>query len=103
VKGKVTGIINLENTSLNPDTIDLLKPFSEGVAAAINNARLYQKIQDSYFEISKALAQAIEAKDPYIHGHSARVVEYTVSITQKLSLPEEEKELLKYAAILHDI
>lgn len=103
VEDKVIGVINLENTSLNPDTIDLLRSFSEGAAVAINNARLYQKIKDSYFEIAKALAQAIEAKDPYTHGHSARVVEYAVSIAQKLDLPEEEKELLKYAAMLHDI
>lgn len=103
VEDKVIGVINLENTSLNPDTIDLLMSFSEGAAVAINNARLYQKIQDSYFEIAKALSQAIEAKDPYTHGHSARVVEYTVLIAQKLDLQEEEKELLKYAAMLHDI
>ena len=103
VKDKVTGIINLENTSLSPDAIDLLRSFSEGAAVAINNARLYQKIQDSYFEIAKALAQAIEAKDPYTHGHSARVVEYVVLIAQKLDLSEEEKESLKYAAMLHDI
>jgi len=103
VEDKVIGVINLENTSLNPDTIDLLRSFSEGAAVAINNARLYQKIQDSYFEIAKALSQAIEAKDPYTHGHSARVVEYTVLIAQKLDLQEEEKELLKYAAMLHDI
>ena len=103
VEDKVIGVINLENTSLNPDIIDLLRSFSEGAAVAINNARLYQKIQNSYFEIAKALAQAIEAKDPYTHGHSARVVEYTVLIAQKLDLPEEEKELLKYAAMLHDI
>jgi len=103
VEDKVLGVINLENTSLSPDTIDLLRSFSEGAAVAINNARLYQKIQDSYFEITKALAQAIEAKDPYTHGHSARVVEYAVLIAQKLDLPEEEKELLKYAAMLHDI
>lgn len=103
VEDKVIGVINLENTSLNPDTIDLLRSFSEGAAVAINNARLYQKIKDSYFEIAKALAQAIEAKDPYTHGHSSRVVEYAVSIAQKLDLPEEEKELLKYAAMLHDI
>ena len=103
VEDKVIGVINLENTSLNPDTIDLLRSFSEGAAVAINNAHLYQKIQDSYFEIAKALAQAIEAKDPYTHGHSARVVEYTVLIAQKLDLQEEEKELLKYAAMLHDI
>ena len=92
-----------ENTSLNSDTIDLLRSFSEGAAIAINNARLYQKIQDSYFEITKALTQAIEAKAPYTHGHSARVVEYAALIAQKLDLPEEEKELLKYAAMLHDI
>ncbi|MBA7494910.1 hypothetical protein ES702_05488 [subsurface metagenome] len=103
VEDKVIGVLNLENTSLSPDIIDLLRSFSEGAAVAINNARLYQKIQDSYFEIAKALAQAIEAKDPYTHGHSARVVEYTVLIAQKLDLPEEEKELLKYASMLHDI
>ena len=103
VEDKVIGVINLENTSLNPDTIDLLKSFSEGAAVAINNARLYQKIQDSYFEIVKALAQAIEAKDPYTHGHSERVMQYTVQIAQKLGLPKEEIDSLRYAAILHDI
>jgi len=103
VEDKVIGVINLENTSLNPDIIDLLKSFSEGAAVAINNARLYQKIQDSYFEIVKALAQAIEAKDPYTHGHSERVMQYTVQIAQKLGLPKKEIDSLRYAAILHDI
>jgi hypothetical protein len=103
VEDKVIGIINLENTSLNPDTIDLLRSFSEGAAVAINNASLYQKIQDSYFEIVKALAQAIEAKDPYTHGHSERVMQYTVQIAQKLGLPKKEIDSLRYAAILHDI
>lgn len=103
IEGEVKGVINLENTSLGPDKIDLLRSFSEGAAVAVNNARLYQKIQDSYFEIVKALAQAIEAKDPYTHGHSARVMEYAVQIAQKLGLPEEEIESLRYAAMLHDI
>ena len=104
IEGEVKGVINLDNnTSFATDTISLLKSFSEQAAVAINNARLYQKIQDSYFEIVKALAQAIEAKDPYTHGHSERVMEYAVQIAQKLGLPEEEIESLRYAAILHDI
>ena len=104
IEGEVKGVINLDNnTSFTTDIINLLKSFSEQAAVAINNARLYQKIQDSYFEIVKALAQAIEAKDPYTHGHSARVMEYAVLIAQKLGLPEEEIESLRYAAILHDI
>lgn len=104
IEGEVKGLINLDNnTSFTTDTIHLFKSFSEQAAVTINNARLYQKIQDSYFEIVKALAQTIEAKDPYTHGHSARVMEYAVQIAQKLGLPEEEIESLRYAAILHDI
>ncbi|MBA7602375.1 hypothetical protein ES703_09464 [subsurface metagenome] len=103
IEGEVKGVVNLDNASFTTDIINLLESFSEQAAVAINNARLYQKIQDSYFEIVKALAQAIEAKDPYTHGHSVRVMEYAVLIAQKLGLPEEEIESLKYAAILHDI
>ena len=103
IENKVIGVINLDNVFYIKDIINLLESFSEQAAVAINNARLYQKIQDSYFEIVKALAQAIEVKDPYTHGHSERVMQYTVLIAQKLGLPEEEKESLKYATILHDI
>ncbi len=104
IEGEVKGVVNLDNnTSFTNNTINLLKSFSEQAAVAINNARLYQKIQDNYFEIVKALAQAIEAKDPYTHGHSERVMEYAVLIAQKLGLPKKEIESLRYAAILHDI
>ena len=106
IDGEVKGVINLDNfgkIKFSKNTINLLKSFSEQAAVALHNAQLYQKNQDSYFEIVKALAQAIEAKDPYTHGHSARVMEYAVQIAQKLGLPEEEIKSLKYAAILHDI
>ncbi|MBA7573297.1 hypothetical protein ES708_15093 [subsurface metagenome] len=104
IENEVKGVINLDNnTSFTTDIINLLKSFSEQAAVAINNARLYQKIQDSYFEIVKALAQAIEAKDPYTHGHSERVMKYSLAIAPRLGLSKEEKDSLRYAAILHDI
>ena len=106
IDGEVKGVINLDNIGkirFSRDIINLLRSFSEQAAVALHNAQLYQKIQDSYFEIVKALAQAIEAKDPYTHGHSARVMEYSLQIAQKLNLSEEEIKSLKYAAILHDI
>jgi putative nucleotidyltransferase with HDIG domain len=103
IENEVKGVINLDNASFTTDTINLLESFSEQAAVAINNARLYQKIQDSYFEIVKALAQALEAKDPYTHGHSERVMHYSLMIAQKLGLSKEDKESLRFAAILHDI
>jgi len=104
IENEVKGVINLDNnTSFTTDIINLLKSFSEQAAVAINNPRLYQKIQDSYFEIVKALAQAIEAKDPYTHGHSERVMKHSLAIAPRLGLSKEEKDSLRYAAILHDI
>jgi HD-GYP domain-containing protein (c-di-GMP phosphodiesterase class II) len=51
-----------------------------------------------------ALAQAIDAKDPYTHGHSGRVQRYSVIIARELGrLSEEELENIKVASLLHDV
>src|SRR5690606_21297818 len=36
-------------------------------------------------------------------GHSERVTEYTVLLAEKLGMPSEEIEQIRYAALLHDI
>jgi putative two-component system response regulator len=51
----------------------------------------------------KALAQALEAKDEYTQGHSARVAEVAVGIAQYLSLAESEINDIWLAGFLHDI
>ena len=51
----------------------------------------------------KALAQALEAKDEYTQGHSERVAEVSVGISQYLSLSESEIHDIWLAGFLHDI
>jgi putative two-component system response regulator len=51
----------------------------------------------------KALAQALEAKDEYTQGHSARVAEESVKIARYLSLSEIEVQDIWLAGYLHDI
>ncbi len=51
----------------------------------------------------KALAQALEAKDEYTQGHSARVAEESVSIARYLSLSDTEIQRIWLAGYLHDI
>jgi len=51
----------------------------------------------------QALATTLEAKDRYTHGHSARVTDYSVRTAQRMKLPAEEVEKLRYAAQLHDV
>ncbi|MDI6689057.1 MAG: HD domain-containing protein [Actinomycetota bacterium] len=49
------------------------------------------------------MVRAIEAKDLYIRGHSESVTRYALAIASKLGLSEKEIEILRTAALLHDI
>jgi HD-GYP domain-containing protein (c-di-GMP phosphodiesterase class II) len=51
----------------------------------------------------KALAAAIDGKDPYTRGHSERVSRVSVAIAQRLGLPDDECEKIRVSALLHDV
>ena len=51
----------------------------------------------------KALAAAIDGKDPYTRGHSERVARFSVAIAQGLDLPDDEIEKIRISALLHDV
>jgi putative two-component system response regulator len=63
----------------------------------------YRYLKKSNLDSVKALAEAIEAKDPYIRGHSDRVSRISVRIGMKAGLSEDRLENLEYGALLHDI
>jgi len=50
-----------------------------------------------------SLAAAIDAKDPYTAGHSERVAHYSATIAKILELPEEEVEVIRVSALMHDV
>ncbi|MGB6606962.1 MAG: HD-GYP domain-containing protein [Atribacterota bacterium] len=64
---------------------------------------LYTKMRKVYLDTIRALAAAIDAKDPYTKGHSERVAETSVVLAQELNLPGREIENIEYTALLHDI
>ena len=51
----------------------------------------------------EALVNALEAKDPYLRGHSARVADLSATLAAELGLPEEEVERVRMAGRLHDL
>ena len=63
-----------------------------------------REIQKRLFEeTALALANAIDAKDAYTHGHSTRVAEYSRKIAELAGKSEQECEEIYYAGLLHDV
>ena len=62
-----------------------------------------QKEHQLFEQTAEALASAIDAKDPYTHGHSARVAMYSTQIAREAGKTEEECEKVYFAALLHDV
>ncbi|MCR4587924.1 MAG: HD-GYP domain-containing protein [Lachnospiraceae bacterium] len=61
------------------------------------------KLKALTVDVMKALASAIDAKDKYTHGHSARVAEYSRRLARMNGKSDQECDEIYYAALLHDV
>jgi putative nucleotidyltransferase with HDIG domain len=59
--------------------------------------------EQAYVGAIKALAVALDARDTYTAGHSARVSALSVMTGRMLDVPEADIEVLRLGALLHDI
>ena len=59
--------------------------------------------QSTYVGAIRALALALDARDPYTAGHSERVSAISVTIGRQMALDAEDIDILRLGALLHDI
>ncbi|MCX5800064.1 MAG: response regulator [Candidatus Eisenbacteria bacterium] len=107
VRGRLIGALLLgERVHGNGFTeldMEMLASLSSSAGIAIENARLYNELQETYVATIKAFVNTIEAKDPYTRGHTERVAEYATAIAEGMGLGPDEIENIRFGAILHDI
>ena len=107
IRGQVTGMLNVLS-------FDQRRVFLEGdrrtlyilasrAANAVENARLHEELKAVFLQTIEGFAYAIDAKDPYTHGHSRRVTRYCELNARSMELDETEVERIRNAAVLHDI
>ncbi len=80
-----------------------LETLGKQTAVALRNANAVTSSRELYFETLKALALALETKDPYSRGGTERVLSYATAIGDAFGLPDAQREALRVAALLHDI
>jgi putative two-component system response regulator len=74
------------------------------VAARVAERRLEQANQERISVATlEALVNALEAKDPYLRGHSARVADLSAMVAAQLGITDEQIEAVRTGGRLHDI
>ena len=107
MKEKTLGMIVVSGRKVpgmfEEDEVNLLANVAAQTAVSIENSRLNQDMEKTYFETISALALAVDAKDKYSRGHLDRVAEHCVMIARKLGLDAQDIQTLRDAARLHDL
>lgn len=100
--GGFEAINKLEGTFTDDDA-DLLLKLANQAATVLEIADLYSDANELFFDVVKALTEAIDAKDPYTEGHSQRVCEFSVEIARQMNLSPEVIHQIRLGSLLHDV
>jgi cyclic di-GMP phosphodiesterase len=60
-------------------------------------------LEDAYRSTLRALTAALEARDSETHGHSERVVSYSLRLGRECGLDSAQMKSLEFGSLLHDI
>lgn len=115
---EMTEKLNQDNITLNSK----LEEFSQVLSDEVNKTtddlkdkiheieQLYRKFRNLFIDFARVLSAAVDARDPYTHGHTERVTKIALIILDELQpfygnleINEGIKETLLIASLLHDI
>jgi HD-GYP domain-containing protein (c-di-GMP phosphodiesterase class II) len=85
------------------DDVETLISVGHHAGVAVENRRLEEALQRAYVSTVSILADAVEAKDPYTHGHCEMASRFARLVAARLELPPDEQAIVCYSALLHDV
>jgi putative nucleotidyltransferase with HDIG domain len=81
----------------------LLPGYARIIAVALQKVLLGESLESNVIDTISSFVIALEAKDLYLKGHSARVSLYAGEIAKALSLSANQVALARRAGVLHDL
>ena len=110
LRGKPLGVVFLANYQVGhaftADHRNLVTELATQAAVAIDNARLFKDREEVILASLEALANAVDARDPYTAGHSERVTQYSLMIARQMRYSPNDQSAwvrLERGGRLHDI
>jgi HD-GYP domain-containing protein (c-di-GMP phosphodiesterase class II) len=110
LRGKPLGVVFLANYqadhAFTSDHRNLVSELATQAAVVIDNARLFKDREEVILASLEALANAVDARDPYTAGHSERVTQYALMIARQMHFSPADQGAwvrLERGGRLHDI
>ncbi len=114
VKDTLIGVIYVDNRAqsgiFHTDELSLISTFANQAAVAIENARLFDGLQESNAELQTAYratlegwVRALDLRDKETEGHTKRVTALTEELARKMGVDEDSLVHIERGALLHDI
>ncbi len=103
---EVIGVFQVLNKKDGPFTKkseNMLSAVAQIAATAIENVQLHEEQNKSFVSFVEALAATLDTRDYITAGHTRRVTLYTLEIGRLMKLDNKTMEVMRYAALLHDI
>ncbi|TMC43996.1 MAG: GAF domain-containing protein, partial [Chloroflexi bacterium] len=105
-RGKLVGVLACgadAPSSLDDEDVAVLQTLANLVATAFENAEALGRMRELYLASVRALAAAVDARDPYTRSHSARVAALSRGIAEEMQLSADQVRRIQLGALLHDI
>ena len=85
------------------DDLLTLTTLANQTAVAVENARLYEELEETFEQTVTALANAIDVRDTYTSDHSQQIATWAAETARILGCSNSEIESIYWGGLLHDI
>ncbi len=112
-KGNVVGVMQIFHHAplpTDPEWRDFCETLAGQAAIAIDNARLFNDLQQANAELARAYdatiegwSRALDLRDKETEGHTQRVTEMTLELARALGIGKDEIVHVRRGTLLHDI
>lgn len=112
-RGKLQGVLEIFHRSellLDEEARDFLETLAGQAAIAIDNAQLFEDLQQSNSELALAYeatitgwSRAMDLRDKETEGHTQRVTDLTMKLARAMDIGDFELPHIRHGALLHDI
>jgi HD-GYP domain-containing protein (c-di-GMP phosphodiesterase class II) len=101
--GGLVAINHAKGHEFGSQEIQLMNAVAERSTAFLENARLYEDLEQLFMGMLHALVSSIDAKDTYTRGHSQRVAWLSRHLAERLEMSEEACRRVYLSGLLHDV